>query len=760
MDYLKLSLVLAPQLLAGCLIYLLLVRKPNVHLIELISVGGVLGIISSTVFDQIFVNLNYLKIGWLIPLVISLFAILLVRSKAKIQLPTIIWRQERTNGLIPVLAIATVALGTEWYWLFPSGVLLVISVLISIVQDSQSAKTKLTSQLTFVSAIIVGFFMVSARPRVWWMLEESDYPFFEALANSLARWGLGDYPFAVGYKTKYHWLSYAWIGLVDRTANGSPFMVLTKVAPVVFVILIVGIAWTIIDQFSLSKYRTFLATLILMTSSTFPIWNGGIRLLALGSPSQFFAFAFSLTTVFLLLKAIRGEIRYGALLIAYVSVATVITKVTHGATIAASFMFFIVGSLRLRLKNVSNLVIIVALAIISMSASFYFFIAIPEASSFLVIQPGDYIWQLQGDLRTVPEILSKTLGLLALIGLSVLPILLISVNLQNNDHRDPDNKLLSYLSSGAFLGGILAAFLLLGAWGENLYFLHAGSFISITLSLAIFTRQKYFIHLKKSRLIGLTVIGLLLAVLSHLIPNVDSGATYAIALRLAKVVVAPWLILVSFCINYVYMIIRKKKSNSTLYQVLVVTISMSLSFTVLNWMITIPDKYDEFSRNGDLYVGSAELKDVSKWIRDNTDKSTIIASNFGWNNINDSEIEFFSMPCDTFRNKSLLDEKCRRTSDALLVAYIERRTWLQSTRQQQNVVNLYSEFTPEMQMRQTVSIKFANEPTTRLLSYLRQGRISWFIVDRTGNNRIDWEPYATKRYENESFFVLELNYSQ
>ena len=41
MDYLKVFLVLAPQLIAGCLIYLLILKRDEVDAIELLSVGSV-----------------------------------------------------------------------------------------------------------------------------------------------------------------------------------------------------------------------------------------------------------------------------------------------------------------------------------------------------------------------------------------------------------------------------------------------------------------------------------------------------------------------------------------------------------------------------------------------------------------------------------------------------------------------------------------------------------------------------------------------
>ena len=35
--------------------------------------------------------------------------------------------------------------------------------------------------------------------------------------------------------------------------------------------------------------------------------------------------------------------------------------------------------------------------------------------------------------------------------------------------------------------------------------------------------------------------------------------------------------------------------------------------------------------------------------------------------------------------------------------------------------------------------------------------VDWFVVDRSTTDRTSWEPFATVRYSNDTFFVLELN---
>ncbi|MFM8505863.1 MAG: hypothetical protein ACKOBB_12635, partial [Acidimicrobiaceae bacterium] len=231
MDYLRVGLVIAPQFLAGCLIYLLLIKRNEVDVIELVSIGGVFGIVSSTIVDQIFVNLKLPHIGWLVAVLLAVVAFLQVKQSKKFKLPRLSWGSDFRKSVFAIMAIAAMALGTEWFWLFPSGVLFVIAS--SFLIATPQKYSKIASGIASFCAVIAGTYMISNRPKIWWFLYDSDYAFLQALSRSLADWGLSDYLLLSGTETKYHWFSYAWIGLVDRTSGAANFFVLTRIAPVV-----------------------------------------------------------------------------------------------------------------------------------------------------------------------------------------------------------------------------------------------------------------------------------------------------------------------------------------------------------------------------------------------------------------------------------------------------------------------------------------------------------------------------------------------
>jgi hypothetical protein len=67
--------------------------------------------------------------------------------------------------------------------------------------------------------------------------------------------------------------------------------------------------------------------------------------------------------------------------------------------------------------------------------------------------------------------------------------------------------------------------------------------------------------------------------------------------------------------------------------------------------------------------------------------------------------------------------------------------------------------TPEIERRQTATFGFVSAPTQGHLKQMLDDGVDWFVVDRSTTDLISWAPFATIRYENDSFFVLELSIS-
>lgn len=746
MDYLRAGLVIAPQLLTGCLIYLFLLKRTEVAAVELLSFGFAIGITVSTICDQIFVNLHWPKIGWLLPLALSVVTGSYVLRSKKIVLARIIWRGEFKKTFFPVIAIAATALGTEWFWLFPSGVFLVIAA--ALMHYPEIRSQKILIRLSLLASAIAMYVMVSTRPKIWWMLEEVEYPFFEALSSSLANWGIQDYVLNSGTEIKYHWFTYAWIGMVDRASKIEIFRSSTRIAPVIFTVAITSLIWSIINRSSSSPKRTYLFTFVSMTASSYPIWGGGIKITMLSSPSQFFAFALSITTLFLLLESSESKIRFSPFLIGIMAGATVLSKVFHGVAIVSISVFtvFVFG---VCFRNISKLLLINCLvAITSTVFVFSIFIFDRNSQSELNLRLSDFLWQIQGELRSFPGIYVRLFGLLTIVSLAILPLTLLLL-IKTNEKRALDSAYF-VMSVGAIIGGICGAGLTVAGNGENLYFLHAAVSLSSILSFAYLAEQRDLPLLKSKKLLLTVSGGACLAIISYAIPNFNSGSNLSIVLRTLKSIAPAWALI--FCLALVWLsnLKTKQRKSKSFYYIAVASATMCVAFALFNWMDIAPDKTDEFRRNGNSYLASPELIKVASWIITNTNEDDIVASNFGWPSMEYSDLESFSLPCIAYQNKSALEETCSRTKNTLLAAYMERRAWLQAT------VLQYSEFNENMKQRQLVSIQFASEPSKLNLEIMNSDGVDWFVVDRSTTSLESWLPFAEIRYSSDSFFVLKV----
>lgn len=146
-----------------------------------------------------------------------------------------------------------------------------------------------------VAALAVGvvlglvFTLVNLRnyPLSWagtWSSYHNDMPFFEALATSIARLGPGDSIFFAGGQIRYHWLTYAWSGLLSESAGAEPFVVLTRVLPVVATLGAVSIVVSWARRVSARPWVPTLAVLLLVTGGFLGAVFGGV--LSFDSPSQ------------------------------------------------------------------------------------------------------------------------------------------------------------------------------------------------------------------------------------------------------------------------------------------------------------------------------------------------------------------------------------------------------------------------------------------------------------------------------------------
>jgi hypothetical protein len=485
-----------------------------------------------------------------------------------------------------------------------------------------------------------------------------------------------------------------------------------------------------------------------MTASTYPLWGYGSKISFLASPSQFFATSIFFVAAHLLILMSNNMLRLQVVTISLITASTMLSKTMHGVVLISALTFALLTQFVVNTKISKRGAVSGCLAIVTGLLTYLLLVSNSEGENVFQIRFGDFFWQLQGDARLLPEKYVDIFGLLTIVSFSILPILLVGLKLLS--YKTMKISLLDLLSIGGLIFGALLSLLILSAYGENLYFLQAATSLSILLSFSSLSH----INLMPTNLrwrIAIAVLGITFCTISFLIPSIDSGAQNAIIIRSMRVYI-PAVLLISFALAiFVLGALRRKNSFNHVLRVTAVAAVMSVSFSVANWFNAIDRKHNEFSRDGETYFATNNLNDLADWMNSNSAHSDIVASNFGWPTLLSGDIELFRSPCTAFRNKEVSIETCRRTSNALLVAYMHRRTWLQTTALH------YTGYTPEIDSRQTATLGFAANPTSAYARQMLKDGVDWFVVDRSTTNRTTWEPYATIEYTNNSFFALRLN---
>ncbi len=748
MDYLHVGLVIVPQFLAGCLIYLLLLKRNEVDVIELVSIGSVFGIVSSTIIDQIFVNLKLPRIGWLVAMLAAVAVFLLIKRSKKIDIPTVNLGADFRKSIFPIVAISTMALGNGWYWLFPSGVLFTIASFFSITAPKKY--TAIAVRAMSFGAVVAGVYTISKRPKIWSILNDSDALFFHALSSSIANHGVNSYVLLSDEPIRYHWFIYAWIGLIDRIANSQTLFVLNQVVPPVFVFLTTSFIWSWVNKNSTSNIKTFVSVLVMMNISSYALWVSGptISILYFGSPSQLFGFLFLFVTIFLILQAHNSSYKYAHILCATMAFVTVLTKTMHGVILFSSIFALLISDLVAKQNTTRKAAMIYLASLGSIFLGYSLFISSSATKESSAIRPGEFIWSLLGDGRNLSNEVVNLVGLLFVVGTAAPAIALafLSISAQNVEKT----KILT-ANFAAIVSGVFFSFILQGEFGENLYFLNAAAGLSLLLGFVLFSGYTEVLRLTNSRIVLYLLTGVSLCWLTYQIPDLNSGAIWPIIYRYSRTFVIPLLILTIILGVFVFNFFYNKKEIYTLFSLVAVFFSMCMTFTFNNWYASFSDRYDEFNRIGLSYVGSFEVMEIGNWMNKNSDQDSIVASNFGWPQIGLSNLESYRAPCTARLNKEIVIETCNRTRDFKLVAYTDRIFWLQAT------ANHYTGMTPEIESRQTATIGFASDPTAAQAQQMLDDGVDWFVVDRSTTNRTTWEPYAKIEYSNDSFFALRLN---
>jgi hypothetical protein len=153
---------------------------------------------------------------------------------------------------------------------------------------------------------------------------EVDIPYHEALATSVTTWGAGDNILAVGSSVRYHWFVHAFAGTLTNASDAGPFVVVTRVLPVLSLLAVVCLVWAWARR--LSDHRSVPVLAVVLTTvatnlATFFTIDYMHELVY--SPSMAFGAVWLLAASFAFTEHLNRRLRVGLLMLGLLTVGAV-----------------------------------------------------------------------------------------------------------------------------------------------------------------------------------------------------------------------------------------------------------------------------------------------------------------------------------------------------------------------------------------------------------------------------------------------------
>ncbi len=412
----------------GALIWLWVTKGRVISFMEILGAGLAIGYLLSVFGSQVFRGTELQRIGPILPSMIGICFLLLFAKKLLV-------------GNIGALARIRVTLNSLNITTF------VLSALI----------------------LITWWRWNPLRIDSWWKYQ-IDIPYIESYSNSIAFLGTERTFMSQGQSNGYHWFAYGWIGSFNQVFPTEPLYILTRVFPIVSLVMCLALSHAWASRLTESTFVRFVSPLATLVGPGFSIGSGVL----IQSPGSAMSLGVGLLFSLLLFEVIdkRVSLRRGLPLLLLLSIGLTGGKISTAAVIAVGICTVMVFSMFGGGKQPKSLIFAYILVLSLMLLTYIFVVMSPFLRP---IQIGIF----KGWLGLFITSLSVCLGLIGLYGSKRYAVLF------------------AYCAS-VFLTGAILSLILVDASGNQIYFL-AGAVGMITTPSALGLEQilhKYQFALK------------------------------------------------------------------------------------------------------------------------------------------------------------------------------------------------------------------------------------------------------------------------
>jgi len=407
-----LSLAIFAQWIPGALLWTCVKRESRVPLTELIGMGLAIGTLLALLSSQLFRTTPLGVWGWAVPFLMSMLLIVWSSLKGSSLISFHTFNpnlKQFVRSFTPALVLGVVQLSVWWRW----------------------------------------------HPLKWsgWWKYNVDVPYFESYSNSLALLGTTHSLMDPALDSRYHWFAYAWVGSLTNTLHIESYVVLTRLLPIVAMIMGATIAYAWAQSMSRKYWTPGLAALIIVIGPGLSIGS----FVMLRSPSSAMSVGWSLAFTLLLFEIINGQSKrlLAYLTLVLLSIGIVGGKATNTPLIGVAIVLLLFTSFFQNRETRNRILTSGILCLITLGITFEILIASPDSRR---LNFGIYL----GWPGLILTILPTTVG-----------IFVLSRNKKSNI-----NPLLVYVVVILIIGSLLSLFTY-DPSGNQIYFLLSAATICV-----------------------------------------------------------------------------------------------------------------------------------------------------------------------------------------------------------------------------------------------------------------------------------------
>ena len=739
----KATVAIAIQSHVGSAIYRNLTHPRRPSDLENIVLGFSLGVALSTFCDMALRSTTGFQFGWILPAVVIFFT-----SKLRLAKPMTepLHKSSRLQGsvLIPIATIAFLYMAQDALWplrVFAGGVC--IWMAITFLQDARWTAARWILNVAGTVSICSSFFN---RSPFWWYITD-DFRVFESLSISITKFGPSNPMGALGtLGSEYHFMTYAFSGMIDAIINAPTFLVLSHLMPMLTSLLLSAVIWMFIEREGGSRKlpNFFLATM-------FPLFFD----YSFTSPSYCFGLFFYFVSIYFWTDhrdSMNPMWRIPINIVLAIFVVT--TKVSNLPTVLLG-LACVAGYGLIRHKEWAMISFINFLST-SATISVYFALFLANSRSGSQLS-SSYVFgfaqRIAGDISTVDDRPTRVLvGLLVTSIFLVLPLLGAVLFAA---HNWTYSTMLCLIVFPAIPLVIISA--LFGGHAASGYFvLSSLNILNIALIVSVshYVEHSSFFVLSRKRL---SILILAIVASTYMIQALqityNGGGQNLILVR--SILAAHWLPSLFIVIIWFVFQNNVRKNIRHLFLFAVITAEITFFATISFQTMTDLTKGPELTQSeASVAIGTPDQIDVGIWIRKHLPENVILASNYFCENA--------CRGADWFENDfKLLDTTFNfppspngyGSFDMILPLYAERRFLIQGSR----FLLVNGMDRNEIRQRMSATLQFANNPNNETLSIIEKYGVTYFVIDQRATDQKTWGPNAIEIYRNNTFIVLELN---